>query len=271
MSRKNWASEKIFNRLLNNKTQKAYWDNISELRKRPNPTVFKKAYEFAQSDFDKQKIIGLDVLQQLGFNPRYNKKQTVELHFELLEKKQSDNVLKSIFYGIGHNNEELSDKQISKLVTFQNVENIDVKHALISALSGVENIKAIETIIDFSKNKKSSIRNWATFGIGSLIDLDTTEIRNALWDRVTDNDFETKSEAIVGLANRKDKRIKDVISTELENGDYGTLLFEAILTIRDKDFLPLLNRNLEISKTNENDLKNGWVSALEETINELEK
>ncbi|WP_299685543.1 hypothetical protein [uncultured Dokdonia sp.] len=87
MSRKNWASEKIFNRLLNNKTQKAYWDNISELRKRPNPTVFKKAYEFAQSDFDKQKIIGLDVLQQLGFNPRYNKKQTVELHFELLEKK----------------------------------------------------------------------------------------------------------------------------------------------------------------------------------------
>ncbi|WP_299685546.1 hypothetical protein [uncultured Dokdonia sp.] len=153
-----------------------------------------------------------------------------------MKKKQSNNVLKSIFYGIGHNNEELSDKQISKLVTFQNVENIDVKHALISALSGVENIKAIETLIDFSKNKKSSIRNWATFGIGSLIDLDTTEIRNALWNRVTDNDFETKSEAIVGLANRKDKRIKDVISTELENGDYGTLLFEAILTIRDKDF-----------------------------------
>ncbi len=271
MSREKWTSEKIFNRLLNNKTQKTYWDNISELRKRPNQDVFEKAYEFAKSKNDKQKIIGLDILQQLGFEPRYNKKQTVELLFELLEKNQPENVLKSIFHGIGHNNDELSNKQISKLIEFKDLENIDVKHALISAISGIENLKAINVLIDFTKDKASSIRNWATFGIGNLIDSDNTDIRNALWDRVNDNDFETKSEAIVGLANRKDKRIKDIIISELENGDYGTLLFEAILTIKDKDFLPLLNRNLEIAKKDKDDIKNGWVLALEGTIDELKK
>ncbi|CAL2085881.1 hypothetical protein [Tenacibaculum sp. 190524A05c] len=271
MRRKNWTSEKIFNRLLNNKTQKTYWDNISELRKRPNQEVFRKAYEFAKSDFDKQKIIGLDVLQQLGFDPRYNKKETVELHFELLEEEQSDNVLKSIFYGIGHNNDELSDKQILKLPEFKNVKNTEVKHALISALSGIENINTINVLIQFTRDKTPSIRNWATFGIGSLSELDNSDIRNALWNRVNDSDFETKSEAIVGLANRKDSRIKSVITKELENGDYGTLLFEAILTIKDQDFIPLLNKNLEVAKTNKDDIKNGWVPALENTINELTK
>ncbi|WP_299887152.1 hypothetical protein [uncultured Lacinutrix sp.] len=271
MSRKKWPSKKIFNRLLNNKTQKTYWDNISELRRRPNQSVFDEAYKLAKSNIDKQKIIGLHILQQLGFEPRYNKKQTVELHFKLLEKTQSDNVLKSIFHGIGHNNDELNDKQVSKLVEFQNVKNIDVKHALISALSGIEHSKAINVLIIFMKDKVSSIRNWATFGIGSLIESDNKEIRNALWNRVTDNHFETKSEAIVGLANRKDKQIKNIIISELKKGDYGTLLFEAILTIKDKDFLPLLNSNLEIAKKDKNDIKNGWVLALEETINELKK
>ena len=113
MSRKKWTSEKIFNRLLNNKTQKTYWDNISELRKRPNQDVFKKAYELAKSSIDREKVIGLDILQQLGFDPRFNKSQTVDLHFELLEKNQTEKVLESIFHGIGHNNDELSDNQVS--------------------------------------------------------------------------------------------------------------------------------------------------------------
>ena len=101
MSRKKWTSEKIFTRLLNNKTQKTYWDNISELRKRPNQDVYEKAYELAKSSIDEQKIIGLRILQQLGFAPRLNKKQTVELHFELLDQIQSNKVLESIFMELG--------------------------------------------------------------------------------------------------------------------------------------------------------------------------
>ncbi len=69
-----------------------------------------------------------------------------------------------------------------------------------------------------------------------------------MWNRINDSDFETKSEAIVGLANRMDKRIKEVIISELENGDYGTLLFEAILKLNDKEYLPYLNENLKIAK-----------------------
>lgn len=110
--RSTWSSDKIFSRLVNNKTSKTYWANISELRNRPNEYVFNKAFEFATSDNNQHKVIGLDILQQLGFTTRFKKQQTLKVHFELLEEKQTKNVLKSIFYGIGHNNDDLSDEHV---------------------------------------------------------------------------------------------------------------------------------------------------------------
>jgi hypothetical protein len=59
MSRKNWTSEKIFTRLLNNKTQKTFWENIQELRKQPNKDVYNKAQKLANSEIEKEKIIGI--------------------------------------------------------------------------------------------------------------------------------------------------------------------------------------------------------------------
>ena len=97
-------------------------------------------------------------------------------------------------------------------------------------------------------DKSSYIRDWATFGIGSQIKKDTIEIRNALWERINDKHQDTKLEAIVGLAKRKDIRIKEIIKRELLDGEYGTLLFEAILDLKDKDFLPLLYQNLNLLK-----------------------
>lgn len=84
MSRKNWTSNKLFQRLGENKTQRTYWDNVSELRKRVNQDVYDKSTVLAKSGNDKEKIIGIDVLAQLGFDPRLNKSQTIELYFELL-------------------------------------------------------------------------------------------------------------------------------------------------------------------------------------------
>ncbi len=271
MSRKKWPSEKIFTRLLNNKTKKTFWDNISELRKRPNNEVYNQAFKLAKSDNDKQKIIGIYVLAQLGFNPRYQQNRTVDLYFKLLNNENNPKVISAILSSISHNNENLSKKQISKLIEFKDHDNLNVRFDLTLAISCLENETAIKTLIELSNDKVSDIRNWAVFGLGTQIENDSEEIRTALWNRVNDNHFETKSEAIVGLANRKDKRIKDVIISELKNGDYGSLLLEAIQTINDKDFLPLLNRNLEIAKKDKDDIKNGWVIALEGTIDELKK
>ena len=85
MSIENLTYEQLFDLLQNGCSEEEYWSFISRLRKLPCNEVYEKAIEFIKSDNKKDKIIGIDVLQQLGFNPRFKQEQTVKLHFELLE------------------------------------------------------------------------------------------------------------------------------------------------------------------------------------------
>lgn len=268
MGRKNWTSEKIFDRLVNNKSQKTYWNNISELRKRANEDVYDQAFKLTKSESDKKKIIGIDVLAQLGFDPRIRQQKTINLFFDLLENEQSDDVLFALFFGISHNNENLTKKQVSKLVEFKDSKNTDVRYSLVSALSGIANPKAIETLIELSEDKFSSIRNWATFGIGTLSEENNDRIINALWKRTKDKHQETKLEAIVGLAHRKEVAVKEQIISELKNGKYTTLLFDAITELNDKELIPYLESELNSAKKDSKTNKQ-WLAELNECLNKI--
>jgi len=266
MSRKKWTSEKIFTRLLNNKTQKTFWENIRELRKRPNKEVYNKAFKLANSKIEKEKIIGIYVLAQLGFNPRFQQEKTVDLYFNLLENEKSSKVISVILSSISHNNENLNEKQISKLIEFKTHKFINVRFQLTLALSCLENENAIKTLIELSNDRDSDTRNWATFGIGTQVENDTEEIRIALWNRVTDKDKITRLEAISGLAKRKDRKIKNILKTELENIDEdGSLILESIELFNDKDFVPLLEKKIIDNKKSKK-VNEDW---LLETINKL--
>ncbi|MBN2693541.1 hypothetical protein JXR93_02665 [bacterium] len=121
-----------------------------------------------------------------------------------------------------------------------------------------------------TNDKNEVIRDWATFGIGSQIDLDNEKIRAALWKRVDDTDSDTKFEAISGLAKRGDLKIKETIRNELIAGEFGSLIFEAIDYLDGKEFLPLLKECFEKSQK-ESDINPSWLSDLKNIINSLEE
>jgi HEAT repeat protein len=176
----------------------------------------------------------------------------------------------SLFYAIGHNNEKLNKEQIEKICSFADNANSFLKPGLVSALLGIDNLTAIETLIRLSTDKKSDIRNWATFGIGRQVERNNQKIREALWKRVNDKHQETKLEAIVGLAKRKDSRVNEIIKQELIDGEYGTLLFEAIIETQDKGFLTLLKQNLRTIK-GDKAINPEWEKDLQNCIDELTK
>lgn len=271
MSRKKWTSEKIFARLLNNKTERTFWKNIRELRKRPNKKVFNQAFKLAKSNIDKEKIIGIYVLAQLGFNPRFQQKKTLDLYFILLENEKSPKVISAILSSISHNNDIVDENQILKLIEYKKHKYSDVRFQLALSLSFLENKNAINTLILLSEDKHPDVRNYSVFGLGEQTKLNNDEIIKALWNRVNDNDEETKFEAILGLSKRKQSLIKDVIKRELKLENYGSLLFESILEFNDKDFLPLLYNSLDVVKKSKDKIEKGWLFALDETIKELEK
>lgn len=268
MSRKKWTSEKIFTRLLNNKTQKTFWENIRELRKRPNKEVYNKAFKLASSEIEKEKIIGIYVLAQLGFYPRFQQNKTVDLYFKLLENEKSPKVISAILSSISHNNENLNEKQILKLIKFKTHKSVNVRFELALALSSLENKNAIKTLIELSNDKDSDTRNWATFGIGTQLDNNTEEIRTALWNRVTDKDEITRLEAISGLAKRKERKIKEVLKSELENIDEnGSLILESIELLNDKDFIPLLEKKIIQNKKSKK-VNEDWLLKTKNKLNE---
>jgi hypothetical protein len=270
MSRTNWTDDKLLSRLINNKTDKSRWDNINVLRKRPSQELFEKCAELIKSNSPKIRKIGIDILAQLGLSPRPFLKETLKIYFELLEVEAEPEVLMSLLYSIGHNNDELYKEQIDKICSLIDNENSWVKEGLVSALLGIDNLTAIETLTKLSSDKLSHIRNWATFGLGTQIERNNKNIRETLWNRVNDKHQETKLEAIVGLAMRKDNRVKEIIKREIIDGEYGTLLFEAILETKDKEFLPLLKQNFKSIRSDKN-INPEWKKDLQNCIDELTK
>ncbi len=271
MSKINWTDDKLLSRLIHNKSDKSRWDNITILRKRPSEELFGKCLEFTKSNDPKVRIIGIDILAQLGLSPRPFLKETLLLYFDLLTNEKEPKVLMALLYAIGHNNDNLDKEQIEKICSFRNSDNKFIKEGLVSALGFIDNSQAISILIKLSDDKSNHVRNWATFYIGQG-ERNTKDIRNALWKRIDDKHQETKLEAIVGLAKRKDTRVNELIKRELMNDEFGTLLFEAIITSENQEFLPLLQQNLNAIKEDQTiKINPEWEKGLKNCIAELEK
>lgn len=244
----NYSTEKIFSRLLKNKSTKNYWNYVRELRKRKTEEIYKKSILLTKSNSVKERTLGTDVLSQFGF-PRLHKKEIIKLFFELLKSETHKEVISSIFYGIGHNNEKLTNKQVDFLCSFRTHKSVYVKYSLAFALMTIEKDIAIDTLIELSNDRDSDIRDWSTFGIGSQIETDSKKIRTALWNRISDKDEGVRFEAISGLAKRKDKKIKEILIKELENIDeYGSLILESIEELNDKSLIKNIENQIKKNK-----------------------
>ena len=114
-----------------------------------------------------------------------------------------------------------------------------------------EDPTAIATLIELSSDRDEDVRNWATCGLGSMIETDTKEIRSALWRRLreekkdTDPSYDAFSEAMVGLARRKDLTIVDILLEELTSERVDTLILDAAEELRHPKLYPAL---IELSK-----------------------
>jgi HEAT repeat protein len=71
------------------------------------------------------------------------------------------------------------------------------------------------------------VRDWATFGLGVLGQVDSPEIREALVTRLSDTNLDVREEALVGLAKRKDRKAIPALIGELSQGDLSDRLREA--------------------------------------------
>jgi HEAT repeat protein len=241
--RKSWHISTLFSRALQaTSDSNSYWGCIHELRIRGNDLIFEEARNFCHSKKITEKILGIDVLAQLGSPDRPYSEKVLDILLPLLSHETNYRVLNSLLVSIGHQNNSDRIKDVKLISSFAVHISEDVRFGVTSALAKRGDRISVATLIGLMKDEAVVVRDWATFSIGSMIDVDTPAIRNALADRLSDSDNDTRCEALVGLAIRKDKRVLAPLRKELVKPMVDELVIEAAEEYADKSLDSLLER-----------------------------
>lgn len=216
---------------------------LYELHRRAEPEIFEAARSWCDNDDATKRVVAVDILAQLGpltyegpKEVRPFTRQTIPLLKELLNDPDA-RVVAAAVYGFGH---IYFQEPIAEKASLATHSSDTVRFAVAYVLGGAKDPGAIKMLIDLSQDKYDDVRDWATFGLGCLGGLDTPEIREALFQRVSDNHFDTRSEALLGLALRDDKRVIPFIKAALEAEGVGVPAVEAAGEIASGDLVKAL-------------------------------
>jgi hypothetical protein len=110
--------------------------------------------------------------------------------------------------------------------------------------TGEPNGPGVRALMRLTRDAEPEVRNWATFALGSMLEVDTVEIRTTLWDRVGDDYPEAHAEGVRGLARRHDPRAVDLLAALLDAEDGADPLnFQAAQILGAPALVPHLSRH----------------------------
>ncbi len=218
-----------------------YWDLVLVLKHRGTREVFEAARELTESDDPDRRVLGVDILSEIGLPGRVFLSDTIELLVAMLEHETDEDVMQMICYAFGRNPEA---GVVEPLVKLKDHPSARVRDALVFGLLGQENDLAAEALIELSGDPDDEVRNWATFGLGQQIDIDPPGIREALIRRLDDPFDAVRGEALRGLAKRGDERVIESLIRELgiiaEADEWWDYAFEAAENLPDPRLHPAL-------------------------------
>jgi HEAT repeat protein len=221
----------------------AYCDAVRELQKRGTREVFEISSELCDGEEMNARRVGLDVLGQLGYEQgRPFLAESLPIALRLADDTEQA-VRRSALAALGN----LGDAQalpvlLSHMADPDAGTRLVVAQAMPSVLADPPQPEGVRALIRLSDDGDPQVRDWATFDLGSLLDVDSAEIRNALSQRLNDPEGDAAGEALVGLARRRDPEIVARVRALLNGEQVGNLTVEAAGELAERTFLPSLER-----------------------------
>jgi HEAT repeat protein len=200
--------------------------------------VLDEALKLTTSADPRVRARAADILGQLGVPERTFPEECLRATINLLSNDTDPRVLQAAAVALGHLPQE--PRGTSALVKLVAHDDPDIRFGVAFALCGRTDPESIAALIRLTKDDEDEVRDWATFGLGSQCDIDTEPVRGALLDRVTDEHFDTRSEALVGLARRGDDRVIASVLAALRAEVVGEMAMEAAGLLGREDFLEAL-------------------------------
>jgi HEAT repeat protein len=143
----------------------------------------------------------------------------------MLEHEGNVMVLGSGIAALGHLDNEAG---IPVIVRYEDHPDQDVRFSVACALGHFPNNPlAIASLIPLTRDEDSDVRDWSVFGLGVQGSVDSSEIREALLQRLSDPDEDVREEAAVGLGKRQDLRVLPTLRSMLAMPELKVRVAEA--------------------------------------------
>jgi hypothetical protein len=240
------------------------WDAITKLQMRGSPDTLSLALGMAKSRNCRKRALGLYIASQLrcckkGVPFESNEYALEDTQNMLLAglRDTSNDVLCAAISGFGHRPYPLA---LPQLIKFASHVDQQIRFEVAFALGHYSEPESIDTLLHLAQDEVDNVRDWATFGIGSMQEADNQLIRDVLWANLNDKNEDVRGEALIGLATRKDERVIPVLLNFL---DTNCRVFE--LDASELMASPLLLECLNAIKnsvTDEDDIDTYWYRRL---------
>jgi HEAT repeat protein len=231
------------------------WAAIRALQDRGTREVFEAARELCAGVEPHERCLGVDILAQGQSWVKTFHDEAVTLLLQVLEREDEPRVLSSIGMALDHRHDR---RAVEPLAALRNHPDAGVRYSVVHGLLRHQDDQAVQALIELSDDEASDVRDWATFGLCVLLDIDTPALREALVRRLADADPDTRGEAMVGLARRHDNRVVPALVEALQAGWDGSLVREAVEEFRHPEVLNALSR----SKDQLGEQARAWADAL---------
>lgn len=213
-----------------------YWTSIWALQIRRDASLLAQLRELAPSDAPPDRRLAADAVAQGHTGKEALSAQCADLLIEMLHREEHPLVLAAIAVALGHHR---APAAVAPLARWRHHPDAAVRYAIVQGLLCQESALALESLLELSRDTDREVRNWATFGLGSMVEADSETIRDALLARAAEADDEISGEALVGLARRGDLRVVPLLIEAIQsivqdaNLEFGCLLIEAAQAARE--------------------------------------
>lgn len=149
-------------------------------------------------------------------------------------------VQRSIAEAMGHGDRRVLPALVAYAAHPDASVRLATARALTTAMYDDPDDTGLDALLRLSADTDPEVRNWATFGFGWQLSVDSTAVREALWARTTDTYPEARQEGIRGLARRRDRRVVPLVAGLLRADAAHVFTFDAAAFLGDPDLLPVL-------------------------------
>lgn len=188
------------------------WNAIQQLHAIGSREVFDRAVELCRSEDPPERVAGADILGQLNaFSD-----EAMKTLLTMLEDPEAC-VVEAVVHALSQRQDERTIEALGRAAVH---DASNVRWAVATALEDlIGDDRAERVLLALMKDDDTSVRDRATFAVGSLSDHDTPRIRAALAERLRDDDKCVAHEAALGLARRRDARAIPYIAIAVESAD----------------------------------------------------